>query len=80
MKHFPFLFLSIWLMGFMYVFILWVVSIDVISVSILFGILMGLIALGMTVVQFALSKHLFYLLRGFIIMRKIKTKKSKNRP
>jgi len=77
MKHSPFLFIPIWLMGFVYVSVLWVISVDVIPVSILFGVLMGLIALGMTIIQFILSRHLFYLLRGFIIMSKLKTKKPK---
>jgi hypothetical protein len=77
MKYFPFLFLSIWLVGFIYIAILWVVSIDVMSVSILFGVLMGLIALGAVVVQLILSRHLFHSLRKFIIMNKIKTPKPK---
>ena len=77
MKYFPFLFLFSWFMGNIYMVILWAVAIDVVSISVVFSVLLALIALGVTVVQFVLTKRLFYLLRGFIIMSKLKTKKPK---
>jgi hypothetical protein len=57
--------------------VLWVVALDVVSISVLFSILLILIALGVTVTQFVLTKHLFYLLKRFTIMSKLKTKKPK---
>lgn len=77
MKHFPFINLFSWFMGKAYVVFLWVITIDIFSISILFSILLGLISLGVTIVQSVLTKYLFYLLRGFIIMSKLKTKKPK---
>jgi len=77
MKYFPFMYLFSWFMGGVYTTLLWVVTIDVFSISITFSFLLGLISLGITVVQFVLTKHLFYLLRGFITMNTIKNKKSK---
>ena len=66
-----------WIMGNAYAVFLWVITFDVFSISILFSILLGLVALGVTVIQFTLTKHLFRLLRKFIIMSKIKTPKLK---
>lgn len=77
MKHFPFLFSIIWLLGVAYVYALWVIFISVIPVSIVFSVVLGLIALGVTVIQFVVSKNLFHSLRKFIIMSKIKTPKPK---
>jgi len=77
MKYFPFIDLFSWLMGNVYIFLIWIVAIDVVSISVVFSVLLTLIALGVTVVQFVLTKRLFYLLRGFIIMSKLKTKKPK---
>lgn len=77
MKHFPFLFSTIWLLGIVYVYALWIIFINVIPVSIMFSIVLGLITLGVTVIQLVVSKNLFHSLRKFIIMSKIKTPKSK---
>ena len=66
-----------WIMGNAYAVFLWIITFDVFSISILFSILLGLVALGITVIQFILTKHLFRLLRKFIIMSKIKTPKPK---
>jgi hypothetical protein len=77
MKYFPFMYLFSWFMGGIYTILIWVVAIDVFSISILFGFILGLISLGITVIQFVLTKYLFYLLKRFIIMSKIKTPKPK---
>jgi hypothetical protein len=73
MKHFPFINLFSWFMGSVYTLLIWVVAIDVFSVSVLFSFILGLISLGITVIQLVLTKHLFYLLKKFIIMSKTKT-------
>jgi hypothetical protein len=57
--------------------VLWIVALDVVSISVVFSVLLALIALGITVIQFILTKRLFYLLKRFIIMDKLKTKKPK---
>jgi general stress protein CsbA len=80
MKYFPFIDLFSWFMGGVYTVLLWIVTIDVISVSIIFSFLLGLISLGITVIYFVLTRRLFYLLRGFIIMNKIRTKKPQPQP
>jgi hypothetical protein len=77
MKYFPFMYLFSWLMGNVYMLLIWIIAIDVFSVSIIFSFLLMLISLLTTIVQFILTKRLFYLLRGFIIMSKLKTKKPK---
>lgn len=77
MKYFPFIGLFSWFMGGVYTLLIWVVAVDVSSVSILFSFILGLISLGVTVIQLVLTKHLFYLLKKFIIMNKTKTPTTK---